>query len=82
MNAYTHGQRLNYLGLKAKTLGLTDEERKELERLQSIRVTEVSGGTVLIEAPPMSVEDWKAMLQRRRESRGPLLAPPEEGKSE
>lgn len=81
MNPHSYRQRLTFLALKSQALGLTDEERKELERLQSIRVTEVSGGTVLIEALPMSVEDWKAMLKRRRESRGPLIAP-EEGKSE
>lgn len=74
MNAHTYHQRVNFLGLKSKTLGLTADEQAELDRLRSIRVTEVSGGVTLIEAHPMDLAAWKAAVQRSRGAPTTLLA--------
>lgn len=76
MNAHTHRQRINFLAIKARMGSITPEERKELEWRSSIRVTDISGGTVtVVEAHPMTVEDWKAMVERSRGGHGgPLQA--------
>lgn len=78
--AHQMRQRFNFLALKAKTLGLTANEAKTLELLQSIRVHETPWA-VMVTPIPMSVDEWKAAIQRSRGAPKSLLAP-EENKSE
>lgn len=76
MNAHTHRQRLHFLSLKARMGSITPEERKELEWRGSFRVTDICGGSVtIIESHPMTVDEWKAMVERSRgDHGGPLQA--------
>lgn len=71
--AHTYRQRVNFLGLKAKTLGLTAKEEAELERLQSIRIHETPWA-VIIAPIPMDVSAWKLAIQRSRGAPTTLLA--------
>lgn len=71
--AHTYRQRVNFLGLKAKTLGLSAAEQAELERLRLIRIRETPEA-VFVEPIPMSVEEWKAAVQRSRGAPTTLLA--------
>lgn len=71
--AHQYRQRVNYLGLKSKTLGLSADEQAELERLRLIRIRETSDA-VFVEPIPMSVADWKAAVQRSRGAPTTLLA--------
>ncbi|MBX3322693.1 MAG: hypothetical protein KF757_06850 [Phycisphaeraceae bacterium] len=71
--AHTYRQRVNFLGLKAKTLGLTAQEEAELERLQSIRIHETPWA-VIVAPIPLDVDGWKAAVQRSRGAPRTLLA--------
>lgn len=74
MNAHEYRQRTTFLALKAKTLGLSADEQKELAWLQSIRITETTSGVVIIAPMPMNLDEWKAQVQRSRGIPCALLA--------
>lgn len=62
--------RRNYLGMKQRLgLPLTEAEQQELEQTRDLRITPTNG-PVYIEAQPMSVSDWKAIVQRERAEGG------------
>lgn len=71
--AHQYRQRVNFLGLKAKILGLSADERAELERLNSVRIRETPEA-VFVEPIPLDVDGWKAAIQRSRGAPTRLLA--------
>lgn len=60
-----------HLGDKVKAgLPLTPEERERVQRANEATATVRTGGIVMVEAPPMTVDDWKALVQRERAAGG------------
>lgn len=59
-------KRTQFLSIKASTVGLTDDERKELE-LQSSLPHEVhtTGGATIVERPRMTVDAWREYATKR-----------------
>jgi hypothetical protein len=66
----------------AAGLPLTPSEQDQWEQRNNAIVVLKSDGVIQVEAPPMDVAAWKAMVARSRGRTGPLVAPPEEPKSE
>jgi hypothetical protein len=54
--------------------GLTPEEAAEWERIKVMRVRQNPDGTIWVEAPPMTVEDWKAHVRQVRGTPAKLVA--------
>lgn len=65
MNAHSHRQRISFLALLNNLGTITPEQRAELDRLASIRVTQTTCGTLVVERQPMSLEDWKVRIVAR-----------------
>ncbi|KAA0215803.1 MAG: hypothetical protein EDM82_05845 [Cyanobacteria bacterium CYA] len=54
-------------------LPLTPEEQAKIERAKDARVS-VRGGAVWVDAPTMTVEDWKAHVSKSRAAPAKLVA--------
>lgn len=67
MNVREHQRRLAFLNLKANLGSITPDERAELQRLSLYRITETTGGTVLVEAYPIRPEDWNEYATRTKD---------------
>jgi hypothetical protein len=67
MNVREHQRRLAFLTLKANLGSITPDERAELQRLSLCRITETTGGTVLIESHPLRPEDWSEYAKRTKD---------------
>lgn len=57
----------------AAGLPLTPEEQEKIKRAKDARVS-VRGGILWVEAPPMSVEDWKALVAKSHAAPAKLVA--------
>lgn len=59
-------KRTQFLSIKASTVGLTDDERKELEHQSSLpHEVPTTGGAIIIERPRMTVDAWREYAAKR-----------------
>lgn len=63
----THWDQHVHLGDKIKSgLPLTPEEQEKWDRAKEAIVSVRSGGVIVVEAPPMTVEQWKKKVAESR----------------
>lgn len=59
-------KRTQFLSIKANTVGLTDDERKELEHQMTLpQEVHTTGGVVIVERPRMTVDAWREHVAKR-----------------
>lgn len=66
MNLDSYNQRRDFLSLKVNAgLPLTPEEQAEFDRIKSVRVVQTTDNVLIVEHPPMTVEQWREHAMKR-----------------
>ncbi|MCC6230043.1 MAG: hypothetical protein IT432_12565 [Phycisphaerales bacterium] len=59
-------KRTQFLSIKSRTVGLTEDERKELQHQASLpQEVHTTGGLIIVERPPMTVDAWREYAAKR-----------------